>query len=177
MLVRPFITRPLRKLFSTDTNVTPEDTFAGKVIIIDLPVQEFRIARRVANLVWKYCTQVAILRRTRPTDGSYLRPVFLWADEAQHFVTEFDAEHQAVARSAGGCTVYLVQTRESLLRVLHSVAAVDSLLANLQCKFFGQNSGDSNEWAARLAHDLNRLNIRPPRGRQWYASSVRNQLR
>jgi DNA invertase Pin-like site-specific DNA recombinase len=38
------------------------------------------------------------------------------------------------------------------------------------------------EWRANgktlraIAHDLNRLNIRPPRGRQWYASSVRNQL-
>ena len=38
------------------------------------------------------------------------------------------------------------------------------------------------EWRAQgktlraIAHDLNRLNIRPPRGRQWYASSVRNQL-
>jgi len=27
-----------------------------------------------------------------------------------------------------------------------------------------------------IARDLNRLNIRPPRGRQWYASSVKNQL-
>ncbi len=27
-----------------------------------------------------------------------------------------------------------------------------------------------------MARDLNRLNIRPPRGRQWYASSVKNQL-
>jgi DNA invertase Pin-like site-specific DNA recombinase len=27
-----------------------------------------------------------------------------------------------------------------------------------------------------IARDLNRLNIRPARGREWYASSVRNQL-
>ncbi len=27
-----------------------------------------------------------------------------------------------------------------------------------------------------IAGDLNRLNIRPARGREWYASSVRNQL-
>jgi DNA invertase Pin-like site-specific DNA recombinase len=27
-----------------------------------------------------------------------------------------------------------------------------------------------------IAHDLNRLNIRPARGREWYASSVRGQL-
>jgi hypothetical protein len=150
MLVRPFITRPLRRLFSTDTNVTPEDTFDGKIIIVDLPVQEFRLAGRVANLLWKFCFQVSTLRRSQPGGGSYLRPVFLWADEVQNFVTDFDAEYQAVARSAGGCTVYLVQNRESLLRVLRGAAAVDSLLGNLQCKFFCQNSGETNDWAAKL---------------------------
>jgi TraM recognition site of TraD and TraG len=114
-------------------------------------VQEFRLAGRIANLAWKYCFQVATLRRTQPNDGTYLLPVFLWADEAQNFVTAFDAEYQAVARSASGCTVYLVQNRESLLRVLHSPSAVDSLLGNLQCKCFAQNSSpDSNEWASKL---------------------------
>jgi DNA invertase Pin-like site-specific DNA recombinase len=39
-----------------------------------------------------------------------------------------------------------------------------------------------NEWREQgktlraIATDLNRLNIRPARGRQWYASSVKNQL-
>ena len=33
------------------------------------------------------------------------------------------------------------------------------------------------EWTLRrIADELNRLSIRPSRGRQWYASSVRNQL-
>jgi len=149
MLVRPFITRPLRQLFSEDTTIFPERAFEGKIIIIDLPIQEYRLAGRVAQLVWKYCFQVAVLRRTQPSKG-YLRPVFLWADEAQNFVTAFDAEYQAVARSAGGCTVYLTQNRESYKRVLGNEDAVDSLLGNLQCKFFCQNSGDTNEWAARL---------------------------
>jgi type IV secretory pathway TraG/TraD family ATPase VirD4 len=151
MLVRPFITRPLRKLFSSDTNIRPEDAFAGKIIIVDLPVQEYRLAGRVANLAWKYCFQVAVLRRMQPTaPGQFLRPVFLWADEAQNFVSEFDAEFQAVARSASGCTVYLTQNRESYRRVLGNADAVDSLLGNLQAKFFCQNSGDTNEWAAKL---------------------------
>ena len=149
MLVKPLITRPLRKLFCTDTNVKPEDAFDGKIIIIDLPIQEYRQAGRLANLAWKYCFQVAVLRRTQPASG-YLRPVFLWADEAQYFVSEFDSEYQAVARSAGGCTVYLTQNRESYKRVLGNADAVDSLLGNLQAKFFCQNSGDTNEWAAKL---------------------------
>src|SRR3984957_10421928 len=151
MLVRPLITRPLRKLFSTDTNIKPEDAFNGKIIIIDLPVQDFRLAGKVASLAWKYCFQVAVLRRTPPTTpDTYLRPVFLWADEAHNFVTDFDAEFQAVARSAGGCTVYLTQNRESFRRILGNSDAVDSLLGNLQAKFFCQNSGETNEWAAKL---------------------------
>lgn len=151
MLVRPFITRPLRKIFATDTNITPESTFDGKIIIVDLPVQEFRLAGRMANLAWKYCFQVAVLRRMQPTERDrFLRPVFLWADEAQNFISEFDSEYQAVARSAGGCTVYLTQNRESYRRVLGNNDAVDSLLGNLQAKFFCQNSGETNEWAAKL---------------------------
>jgi len=150
MLVRPFLTRPLRKLFSTDTNIMPEDAFDdGKIIIVDLPIQDYRLAGRVANLAWKYCFQVSVLTRMKFQSG-YLRPVFLWADEAQNFVTDFDAEYQAVARSAGGCTVYLTQNRESYRRVLGNDDAVDSLLGNLQAKFFCQNSGDTNEWASKL---------------------------
>jgi hypothetical protein len=51
VLTHPLLTRPLRRLFSTDTNIKPEATFHGKIIIIDLPVQEFRLAGRIANLV------------------------------------------------------------------------------------------------------------------------------
>jgi len=151
MLVRPLITPPLRQIFSTDTNIKPEDTFDGKIIIVDLPVQEFRLVGRIANLAIKYCFQIAVLRRVQPANRqSFLRPVFLWADEAQNFVSKFDSEYQAVARSAAGCTVYLTQNRESFRRVLKNNDAVDSLLGNLQAKFFCQNSGETNEWASKL---------------------------
>jgi hypothetical protein len=151
VLIRPLVTRPLRKLFSSDTNVKPEDAFEGKIIVVDLPVQDFKLVGRIASLAWKYCFQVAVLRRTPPTrPDTFLRPVFLWADEAHIFVSEFDSEYQAVARSAGGCTVYLTQNIESYRRVLGNNDAVDSLLGNLQAKFFCQNSGDTNEWAAKL---------------------------
>ncbi len=152
VLIRQLVTRPLRKLFSSDTNIKPEDTFNGKLILVNLPVQEFKLAGRIANLVWKYCFQVAVLRRMQPADRqSFLRPVFLWADEAQNFVSKFDSEYQAVARSAAGCTVYLTQNIESFRRVLKNDDAVNSLLGNLQAKFFCQQSStETNEWAAKL---------------------------
>jgi hypothetical protein len=151
MLVRPFITRPLRRLFSSDTNITPEACFAGRIIIVDLPIQQYRLAGRVAALAWKYCFQISVLRRGAPPPGEYHLPVFLWWDEGQNFLTKFDTEWHAVARSAGGCSVMLVQTREALRSVLGNNDAVDALLANLQCKFFCQNSStDTNEFASRL---------------------------
>ena len=151
VLIHPLVTRPLRKLFSSDTNVRPEDAFDGKIIIVGLPVQEYRLVGRIANLIWKYCFQCAVLRRMQPADRqSFLRPVFLWADECQNFVTKFDSQYQAVARSAGGCTVYLTQNRESLRLVLKSEDAVDSLLGNLQAKFFCQNTGNTNVWASKI---------------------------
>jgi hypothetical protein len=153
MLVRPFITRPLRRLFAEDTTVTPERAFAGKVIVIDLPLSEYRLAGQVAALCWKHCFQMAVLRRVPPKrPDEYLRPVFLWADEAQYFLTgEHDTAYQAVARSAGGCSVYLFQNREILISSLRREATVDALLGNLQTKFFCQNSSpQTNKWAAEL---------------------------
>ncbi len=152
ILVRPLITRPLGTLFCTHTNITPESLMAeGKILIVNLPVQEFRLAGQAANLLWKHCWQMTVLRRSPPNDGSYLRPTFIWMDEAQTFLTRSqDAAYQAVARSAAGCTVALVQNRESLVRTLHSEAEVDSLLENLQAKFFCQGTGATCEYASRL---------------------------
>lgn len=176
MLVRPFITRPLRRLFSTDTTITPEATFNGKIIIIDLPVQEYRLAGRVAALAWKYCFQIAVLRRPEPPPREYHRPVFLWTDEAQNFVSKFDTEWHAVARSAAGCSVMLVQTREALRSVLGNNDAVDALLANLQCKFFCQNSSiDTNEFASKLLGerylDITTTSVNSGRGDQGQGSA------
>jgi type IV secretory pathway TraG/TraD family ATPase VirD4 len=147
MIVRPFVTRPLRRLFAEDTTVRPEDAFGGKIVIVDLPVQEYRVAGRMAAIAWKWCFQLAVMRREA---GAGQRPVFLWADEAQNFITERDAEYQAVARSAGGCTVYLTQQKEGVRRVLRNDDATENLLANLQTKIFCQNTGATNTWASEL---------------------------
>lgn len=151
MLAKPLVSRPLRKLFSSDTNITPEATFEGKIIIVDLPVAHWRLVGRMANIIWKYSFQMAVLRRVQPADRkTFLRPVFLFGDEAQNFISKGDAEYQAVARSAGGCTVLMTQNRESYKRVLKNDDAVDSLLGNLTNKFFCANCGDTNDWASRL---------------------------
>ena len=150
-LAQPFSSRPLRKLFSSDTTIKPEDTFDGKIIIVDLSTQEFRLAGRIAALVWKYCWQVAVMRRRPAPRGQYLRPVFCWADEAaENFLSRGDSAFQAVARASAGCSVYLAQNVSQYRKRLGDDDGFESFIANLQTKWFHQSTGPTCKWAAEL---------------------------
>ena len=148
-MAAPFTARPLRKLFSTDTTTTPEACFDGKVIIIALDTQSYRLAGRIAAITWKYCMQVALMRRKPAPQGQYLRPVFIWADEAaENFLSRGDSAFQAVARASAGCTVYLAQNINQYRKRLGDSDGFESFIANLQAKFFHQNTGPSCKWAS-----------------------------
>lgn len=142
----------LRELFCTDTTVTPEDVERGRIILVDLPVKEFGEVGQFAQVLWKYAFQRSIERRNIAASP---RPVFLWADEAQHFVTSYDHSFQTTCRAAGVATVLLSQNYSNFIAALggneKARAETDSLLANLNTKILHAN-GDAvtNEWASRL---------------------------
>ncbi|MBS0448505.1 MAG: TraM recognition domain-containing protein [Proteobacteria bacterium] len=163
-LTQPFLTRPLRPLFCEATTVTPEACFAGKILLIDLPVQEYGLVGKLAALAWKRAFQLAVMRRTGPL-GS-LRPVFWFADEAQNFLSASDAEYQAVARSSGGVTCLLTQQISSIRDALGSEDKAEALLANLMSKWFCQNTGETNSWASELIGEryVNIANVNMGRG-------------
>jgi type IV secretory pathway TraG/TraD family ATPase VirD4 len=148
-LAQPFTSRPLRKLFSEDTTIRPEDTFLGKIIIVDLSTQSYRLAGTIAALVWKYCWQVAVMRRPPAPEGQYLRPVHVWADEAaSNFLSPLDSTFQAVARSGAGCTVYLAQNISQFRKRLGDNDAFESFISNLQTLFVHQSTGPTCRWMA-----------------------------
>ena len=149
-----FLRRPFRQLFSEPPAdrrqiVRPELTHRGVIIIVNLPVKEYGDAGRAAQVVYKYLWQQAAERRNVKENP---RPVFLWADEAQNFVTEYDMQFQATARSSRACTVYLTQNLPNYYAEMggeHSKPRVDSLVGNLQTKIWHANSDPStNEHAA-----------------------------
>jgi TraM recognition site of TraD and TraG len=150
MLARPLLTPPMRELLSTDTTITPEACFDGRIIIVDLPVQEYGTAGKIAQLAWKYCYQTAMLRRAQAQSGT-LRPCFLYVDECQHFITPFDAIFHSTSRSSGNASIFITQSREGLRLALGSDAGMDAFLANCQCKIFTQSSSiETNAYASRL---------------------------
>ena len=149
-----FLRRPFRRLFSEQPDdrrkiAYPELTHRGVIIVLNLPVKEFGDAGRAAQVVYKYLWQQAVERREVTNETM---PVFLWVDEAQNFVTEYDMQFQATARSTKACTVYLTQNLPNYYAAMggtQSKYRVDSLLGNLQTKIWHANSDPmTNENAA-----------------------------
>lgn len=147
----------LRTLFCRGQTYSPEDCFDGKIIILDLPVKEFNELGQFAQVLFKFVWQRAVERRIplgldRETAQRTIRPVFLFADESQFFVTSYDALFQSTARSSRACTVYLTQNLPTYFAAFGGANGrneAESFLGNLQTKIAHAN-GDpaTNQWIA-----------------------------
>lgn len=138
----------LHQLLGTDTNFVPEVAFDGAVIILDISVQEYQEVGRILQGIFKLMFQRAVIRRDAE---QHPRPVFLWADEAQNFISSYDYQYQAVARSARACTVYLSQNISNYYSVLGAKGhdETHAMLGNLQTKIFHANADSAtNQFAA-----------------------------
>lgn len=141
-----FLRGDLRELFCTETNFLPEFIHEGMVMLIDLPVKNYRKLGQYAQTVLKYCFQQAT--ETRQSNDT-TKPVFIWADEAQYFINSQDAMFQTTARSSRACTVYLTQNLTNFESQLGKLS--HSLLGNLQTKIFHQNTDHiTNNYASNL---------------------------
>lgn len=142
-----FLRGILHELLSTTTNIVPELTHEGAILVIDLAVKEYNQLGQMAQTLIKYIWQRASERRDVQL---HPRPTFLWCDEAQFFATATDAEFQSTARSSRIATVYLSQNIGAYYNHLGQ-PDTHSLMGNLQTKFFHAN-GDpmTNNWAADL---------------------------
>ncbi|MEI6534814.1 MAG: hypothetical protein WCN98_05695 [Verrucomicrobiaceae bacterium] len=142
---------PIRSLLCTDTNFTPEDAMAGKIIVLSLPTRKYFEPGRLAQFHFKYSFQRSMLQRD--TTRGELRPVVLWCDEAHNFISDFDREYFAESRSFRSIGCYLEQGIAGYEAALgtRSEKAVDAFLTNLQTKLFFQNSSpESNRYAAEV---------------------------
>lgn len=138
------------EILCTETNLVPEMTYEnGRIIVLDFPIQEFQMVGKLIQNIFKTMFQQAILRRNPHT---HPRPVFLWADEAQNFVSDLDYQFQSVARSARACTVYLTQNISNYYAVMGTQGRdrANALLGNFSTKIFHANNGDTNQYAADI---------------------------
>ena len=149
--LRHFEKGALREMFTTTSNIVPEMTHAGAVIVVDLSEHQWGKAGLIAQHIIKYAWQRAAMRRP-PNDDN--RPIFLWCDESQYFITSYDATFQSTARSYRAATVYLTQSVNAYKDAIGGTNAHDtvmSLLGNLRTHIFHQTaSPDTQKYAAEM---------------------------
>ncbi len=167
--ISPFLKGPLHTLFCSETNIIPEITHEGAIIVVDLPIKRFEHTGAVAQMLVKYLWQKATERREVAADT---RPVFLWADECQFFISDYDREFQSTARSAHAATVYITQNLPSLYAQIggrNPQDLADAIIGNFQTKIFHANTDHrTNQWAA----DTIGRAIQRRSNRNWSASET-----
>ena len=143
----------LRTAFSTETMVPPELTFHGAIIVLAMPALTLHEDGIIAQQLYKYLWQRAVLARNALSPEQRTRPVFLWADEAQYFINSFDAEYLSTCRGSLACTVYLTQSLPTYYAKLAGDGGHDRvhhLLGNFATRIWHNNAcAETNEWAAR----------------------------
>lgn len=146
---------PVYSLFCKHvSNFTPASSLEGKIILIDLPIKIHHKIGRDCQILFKYIWQRTMEKRDIAENN---RPVFLWADEAQNFIHELDAEFQATARSSCVATVYISQNIPNYHANMggqKSSFRVQSFLGTLGTKIFHANADvETNKYASELIGD------------------------
>lgn len=143
----------LHQAFCTDTTLVPELCFHGAVIVLDMPALTLNEDGIIAQQLFKYLWQRAVLSRNGLEQAQQERPVFLWADEAQYFINSQDAEYLSTCRGSRACTVFLSQSLPTFYAKIGGENAHDRvhhLLGNFATRIWHNNAcAETNEWAAR----------------------------
>ncbi|HEX4614235.1 MAG TPA: TraM recognition domain-containing protein [Urbifossiella sp.] len=148
-IIWPFRYGPAAELCGSTTNLTPEDVFRGKIVILDLPIKQYHESGLLIQASWKLLFQRAAEARDLTV---YPLPVGLWIDEAHNFLTSYDALFQATARSSLVASVLLFQNLDSIRSRFPSqtgAAEAQALISNLGTKILCANDhAATNKWAA-----------------------------
>eukprot|EP00456_Euglypha_rotunda_P044376 TRINITY_DN34_c0_g1_i11.p1 TRINITY_DN34_c0_g1~~TRINITY_DN34_c0_g1_i11.p1 ORF type:complete len:429 (+),score=70.53 TRINITY_DN34_c0_g1_i11:1018-2304(+) len=147
-LLHVFNTGIVRSLVSGETNVSPDDMFNGKFVLVDMSPSEFGEVGSFVCAGWKYLTQRRVLRRDA-TESDCINVI--WCDEAHQGVNSFDPTYLAQCRSHLGCMVFLSQSLPGYHAALKGESGKQealSLLANFGTTVVHVVDPETADWAA-----------------------------
>jgi hypothetical protein len=157
----------LKKCFSGRTTIVPEMAFGGAIIIVCLPVLTHKEDGIIANLLWKYAFQRAVEGRNALEPIHRTRPLMVFADEAQYFITSQDDLFLSTSRASKVAVVYLTQGLPSYYAQIgkDKTDSVDGLLGKFNTHIWHLNAcAKTNKWASEtVGRDL-----------QWRATQGRS---
>ncbi len=155
-IIYPWTRSPLATLFGTDTTFTPESGFErGSIVVLSLDVKTFLESGQLSQILLKTIWQQALERRDT---SKFPRPVCIWIDEFQNFITDYDPLYQATARAARAATVCLTQSFPSLVARFPGPTGrseAQALLGNYVTKVFCSNDdSETNELASKMIGEV-----------------------
>lgn len=152
-ILEPFVSSPmLNRLFCGDTKISLDTLLSGKIVLLNLPIQEFEQSGKLAQVMFKYVLQKRIESRNLE---ELPNPVVFWIDEYQHYITPYDFLFLSTARSSLAGCVLMTQNISNLYAQIGGSGRtaeerVNSLLSLTNHKFFlTQNSFVTNEFASK----------------------------
>lgn len=148
-----FNTGVLRKCFCNTTSIVPEMSFSGSIIIMALPVLTYNEDGIVGQQLFKFLWQRTVEARNGLPAQFRERPVFLYGDESQYFVSSYDDQFLSTCRGSKACVVYLTQSLPTYYAMLgrEKSDAVNGFVGKFNSKVFHLNADPStNAYASSL---------------------------
>lgn len=161
-ILEPFISSPLlHNLFCKDTTLDLDSLLTGKIVLLNLPIQQWEYSGKLAQILFKYILCKRIESRNLQTLPN---PVVLWLDEYQHYITPYDFLFLSTARSSRAGCILMTQNISNLYAQIGgngriAEEKVNSLLSLTNHKFFlAQNGFTNNEFASKtIGQDIQKL--------------------
>ena len=148
-----FLHGRMRDCFCSKTDIVPEMTFHGAVIVCAMPALTWNEDGIIGQILFKYLWQRAVLMRNSLEPRQRERSVFLWADESQVFVSEADHSFLATCRESKASVVYISQTLPGYVASLGpgKQDAAEALIGKFGTQVFCANScAKTNKYASEL---------------------------
>ncbi|MBS0167062.1 MAG: type IV secretory system conjugative DNA transfer family protein [Nitrospira sp.] len=148
-----FATGMLRKCFCDETTIVPEMSFAGKIILLGLPILTMNEEAIVGQQLFQFLWMRAVESRNGLGKQFSERPLFLYGDECQYFVTPYWDTFLSTCRGSRCAVIAMSQSLPTLYAQIGQDKSdfVDGLTGKFLTKLFFLNSCPrSNKWASEL---------------------------
>jgi hypothetical protein len=143
----------MRDCFCGHTDIVPEMILNGAIVIMAMSVLTWNEDGNIGQMIFKYMTQRMIESRNGLPPQYRERPVAIWADEAQYFVSVKDDEFLSTCRASRACVVFLTQTLPAYYARLGKdrTDAVDGIVGKFNTHIFHLNACNrTNTFASQL---------------------------
>lgn len=152
-ILEPFVSSPmLGNLFCGETTLSLDSLLRGKIVLLNLPIQQYEYAGKLAQILLKHVLQKRIEERDL---DDIPNPIIMYIDEYQHFISPYDFLFLSTARSSRAGCVLMTQNISNLFAQIGGSGRiaeerVNALLALTNHKIFlAQNNSVTNEFASR----------------------------